>query len=494
MPEQSIGTVVTLAHGVSVSAPLARLKAIPYLPLLTALTVLRLVTAAHADLVPDESYYWLWAQHPAFGYYDHPPMVAWWIGAFTTVFGHSPFVVRLPFVLSFIAASWLMYDAAKRLFDANVARRTLLWLNACLLLSVGSVIATPDPPSVLTWVFGLWTLARLKASGNGLWWLVFGLAAGLGIEAKYTNFFLGLGVVAWFVLDRDARRWLVSPALYLGAIVALAVMAPNLLWNAGHGYATLAKQFGRLDTGGFTIRFLVELIVSQPLLLNPLIFVFVVTAVKAWLKDRASATTLLIALPLPLVAYLFVHVFHDRIQGNWPAPIFPGLVLLAAASAETVTGKWLLRLRALAAPLGIAISVLALVYLGLGNLVTLGGAAGLSQGWNAVTGQVRAMQVTHAADFIATVDYDTEGELSFHLPNAAVVGMAERQRYNWPANEKAGQTAIIVVPASHTPDLSACFDDVADLGPTSRGKKPNPRSDFHLYSGRLKAAGCEVKD
>lgn len=476
------------------STLLARLKAIPYLPLLTAMTVLRLITAVQADLVPDESYYWLWAQHPAFGYYDHPPMVAWWIGASTTVFGHSPFAVRLPFVLSFLVAGWLMYDAARRLFDTAVARRTLLWLNACLLLSVGSVIATPDPPSVLMWTFGLWALVRLKVSNNGLWWLVFGLAAGLGIEAKYTNFFLGIGVAAWMILDRDARRWLVSPALYLGVIVALAAMAPNLIWNATHSYATIAKQFGRIESGGLTGKFLIELIVSQPLLLNPLIFVFVVTAVKTWLKDRDPRLTLLVALPLPLIAYLFVHVFHDRIQGNWPAPIFPGLVLLAAASTEAVTGKWLVRLRASAAPFGIVLSVLALVYLGLGNAVALSGAAGLSQGWDTVTGHVRAMQVTRGADFIATVDYDTEGELSFHLPGMPVIGMAEPARYNWPTKEKAGQTAIIVVPALHTPDLYGCFDDVEDLGIVSRGKKPNPKSDFRLYSGRLKAAGCEVVD
>ncbi len=476
------------------SALLTRLKAIPYLPLLTAMTVLRLVTAARADLVPDESYYWLWAQHPAFGYYDHPPMVAWWIGAFTTVFGHSPFAVRLPFVLSFLAASWLMYDAARRLFDETVAKRTLLWLNACLLLSVGSVIATPDPPSVLTWTLSLWALARLKTSGNGTWWLVFGLAAGLGIEAKYTNFFLGAGVAAWMILDRDARRWLVSPALYLGAIVALAAMAPNLIWNATHSYATIVKQFGRIDSGGFTPKFLIELLVSQPLLLNPLIFVFVVTAVKSWLKDRVSNMTLLIALPLPLVAYLFVHVFHDRIQGNWPAPVFPGLVLLAAASAEEAPGKWLVRVRGWAAPSGITISGLALIYLGLGNLISLGGAAGLSQGWDTVASRVRTAQAQQGAGFIAAVDYDTEGELSFHLPDLRVVGVAERERYAWTTHEKAGQTAIIVVPASHTPDLYGCFDDVEDLGTVSRGRKPNPRSDFHLYSGRLKAAGCEVID
>jgi 4-amino-4-deoxy-L-arabinose transferase-like glycosyltransferase len=62
---------------------IARLRTISYLPLLAGLMCLRLITAGCAGLVPDETYYWLWAQHPSFGYYDHPPMVAWGIAALT---------------------------------------------------------------------------------------------------------------------------------------------------------------------------------------------------------------------------------------------------------------------------------------------------------------------------------------------------------------------------------------------------------------------------
>ena len=122
--------------------PIARLKAIPYLPLLAALMCLRLIAAGRAGLVPDETYYWLWAQHPAFGYYDHPPMVAWGIAAFTWLSDAAVFV-RLPFVLSFAALSWLIYDTGKTLFNETVARRALLWLNACLLLSIENVVPPP---------------------------------------------------------------------------------------------------------------------------------------------------------------------------------------------------------------------------------------------------------------------------------------------------------------------------------------------------------------
>ena len=478
---------------------IARLRTIPYLPLLTGLMVLRLITAGRAGLVPDESYYWLWAQHPALGYYDHPPMVAWWIAGFTAIADFA-LLVRLPFILSFAALSWLMYDTAKVLFSAAVARRTLLWLNACVLLSVGSVIATPDPPSVLMWACGLWALAKLHTTGKGWWWLVFGLFAGLGFEAKYTNLFLGVGVIAWMALDKDARRQLLTPWPYLGGLVAAAAMAPNLIWNAHHGWITFAKQFGRIESSHFTAKYLIEFLISQPLLINPLIFVFVVIGVMMWWRNRHDRNlTLLIALPLPLLAYMLVHVFHDRIQGNWPAPVYPGLIVLAAAASESVTGKWLPRLRMWAAPFGIGLSVIALVYLALGNLgPSLAGAAGLSQGWKPLTETIVEKAAQLDADWIATTDYNTQGELA-HAMGAdtfSPVPLVERERYGWPTYENIlfRKRVLIVVAAGHTLDLAKCFNELTDQGTVSRLKKPGKKSDFRLYTGRLKYVGCKLEE
>ncbi|MCR6660615.1 MAG: glycosyltransferase family 39 protein [Asticcacaulis sp.] len=468
-----------------------RLRRIPYLPLLAGLMVLRLVAGACAGLVPDETYYWLWAQHPSFGYYDHPPMVAWWIAAIPGLPDISALFVRLPFVLSFAGLSWLIYDTGKTLFSEVVARRALLWLNACLLLSIGSVVATPDPPSVLMWAFGLWALAKLQASGKGYWWMVFGLFAGLGVEAKYTNFFLGLGVLAWFVLDKPARKWLLTPWPWLGGVVALAAMAPNLVWNAQHHWITFAKQFGRIEGAHLTAQYLLEFLMSQPLLLNPLIFVFVVLGVKAWRKQRDnSPLTLLVALPLPLIAYMLVHVFHDRIQGNWPAPIFPGLVLLAAVGAEGGRFGWA---RKWAAPVGIGVSVIALLLMALSPVLPQqSGTAGLGLGWEKLSYAIHDKASETDSKWIATTDYNTQGELSLHMPDTSIIGMAERDRYNWPASPGMGKKALIVVNASHAPDLARCFTDLRDVGTVSRLKKPGRKSDFRLYTGLLKSTDCDM--
>ncbi len=466
----------------------ARLKALPFPIVISVLMLLRLIAAARAPLVPDESYYWLWAQHPAVGYYDHPPMVAWWIDA-TAFLGSSALSVRLLFVLSFAALSWLVFDTARALFGSSVARRALLWLNACLLLSLWTVGATPDPPSVLMWAAGVWALARLQASGRGWWWLVFGLFAGLGIEAKYTNFFLGLGVILWVILDRDARKGLLTPWPYLGTLVAVAAMAPNLIWNAQHHWLTVAKQFGRIAPAHITLKYLVEFLVLTPLLFNALAFVFVVTGVRAWWRDRRDRPlTLLVALPLPLIAYMLLHVFHDRIQGNWTAPLFPGLVVLAAAGAEGIGGRWLPRLRHWAAPFGIGVSGLALAACCLGDI-------GPGAGWARLARDVDARAQAAGATWIATVDYDTEGELIYHLHGRDVTAMEERDRYNWPNRDAAhlGQTALIIVPANRRPDLAHCFTNVSDLGALSRGDK-SARSQFRLYSGRLATTDCALPE
>src|SRR5471032_257484 len=84
---------------------------------LGVLTVLRTYAAFHVPLTADETYYWTWSLHPAYGYTDHPPMVAWLIGLGTAL-GHGPGFVRLPFVL-FEAIAALALGRAATLVTNN---------------------------------------------------------------------------------------------------------------------------------------------------------------------------------------------------------------------------------------------------------------------------------------------------------------------------------------------------------------------------------------
>ena len=48
--------------------------------LLGSILILNLLQANFTELIFDEAYYWHYAKNLTFGYFDHPPMVAWLIG------------------------------------------------------------------------------------------------------------------------------------------------------------------------------------------------------------------------------------------------------------------------------------------------------------------------------------------------------------------------------------------------------------------------------
>src|SRR5438477_1715497 len=63
-----------------------------------AAAVLRVLLFAGVELYVDEAYYWLWSRRPAFGYFDHPPVVAWLIWATSNVIP-GELGVRIAFVI-----------------------------------------------------------------------------------------------------------------------------------------------------------------------------------------------------------------------------------------------------------------------------------------------------------------------------------------------------------------------------------------------------------
>src|SRR3954454_14166439 len=306
--------------------------------LVVALTVIRLGVAAVTPLAPDETYYWVWSQALAPGYLDHPPMVALWIRAGTALAGQTALGLRLLGPLAAALASWALYDAARILFPGSRAGLVaVLLLNATLLLGVGSVIMTPDTPLLVFWTATLWAVARLATGGVEAWWLAAGLFGGLALASKYTALLLWFGVGLWVLLVPAMRPWLRRWQPWAACLLGLMVFAPVLAWNAAHGWAVFLRQGGRV-TDWQPMRapgFLAELAGSQLGLATPLVFVLcmaglVAPARHAW-RNRDPAWSLLGALSVPPVLVFLQHAIGDRVQGNWPAIIYPALMLAAAA-------------------------------------------------------------------------------------------------------------------------------------------------------------------
>jgi 4-amino-4-deoxy-L-arabinose transferase-like glycosyltransferase len=212
----------------------------------------------------------------------------------------------------------------------------MVWFNATLIVAAGGMLAVPDVGASLFWTLCLWCLVRAQGDLKrpGLWWALAGLVAGLATLSKYSSLFLAPGIFLWVVVSADRRKVLATPWPWLAGLIAGLVFATNVYWNAQHGWLTFAKQFGRVEANGFSPKFVVELVITQAVLLNPLITGLLVRGAaaqpKADLVGQRLDLSLLWLTSLPFAAYLMIHALHDRVQGHWPMPLYAGLALAAA--------------------------------------------------------------------------------------------------------------------------------------------------------------------
>jgi 4-amino-4-deoxy-L-arabinose transferase-like glycosyltransferase len=469
-----------------------------------ALLAARLIGAALVPLTPDEAYYFLWSRFPAWSYYDHPGMVAWWMAAGTWLAGESPFAIRLVSVLSLIPTSLAVYATGAVLFDRPAALRAVLYANLTFLLAIGGILATPDAPSVLFWSLAVLALALVLRTGDGRWWLAVGLAAGLGVTSKLTGLFLGPGILL-LLLRRDQRRWLATPWPWLGGAVALLVVAPMLLWNAGHDWVTFAKQFGRLDSGGFAPLHLPEFIATQFVLLNPLIAVLAgYAALRAWRErrtPRGRAIGALLLVAAPLVAYMTFHSLHGQIQGQWLAPLYPMLALAAAGAVENAPYR-LRRFAFTAVPVGVIVLALGLV--GAVNPRGLIGPradlASIARGWEDVATRAEVLRVEAGAKWIALTRYWPHAEVAYHLRDVGtpVVAIDEVARYAFapPPDVAALAFPALVLTTEAPQTLAPCFATVTPVGSIDRksGDRVVETLNAYLAEGLapgLLAKGCD---
>jgi len=406
-----------------------------FLAALTGLAALRLIAAALLPLSADEAYYWLWSRHLAAGYFDHPPAIAFVIHAGTSLFGDTPFGVRVGGLLLSFVASWFVWRTGSILLrDEKAGALSCLLFNLTPMVTVETLAATPDAPSIAAAAAFCWALANVAESGNGRWWLAAGAAAGLGLLSKYTTFFLGAGALLWLVTSRPMRCWLVSPWPYLGGVLALALFAPNLWWNQTHGWETFIFQFGRVEATHFTLRYLLEFLGAQAALATPFILVLGVLGLTGPLRGERRA--LIAAILWPSIAYFSWHALHDRVQGNWPCFLYPLLAVAAADAASIRWSGWRAPVahwsRQLAIP--VACVLLAAAYAqALLGVVPMGRkdplARLLAVGFPEVTTKLAGFRAGALADAILTTDYASTAWFSFYT-RTPIVQIGED--YRWP--------------------------------------------------------------
>lgn len=234
--------------------------------------LLQLLVANRYGIFRDELYYLACAEHLDWGYVDQPPLIAVIAFFVRHVLGESLISLRLLPAIAGAALVWLTGKLAREMGGGRFAQA----LAALAVIAVPIYLVfhhwlTMNAFETLIWMGAAWSVLRAINTGDAKYWLWFGVIVGVGLQTKYSIVFFVFGIVVGLILTPE-RRVLKSKWIWLGALAALLIFLPNLLWLVKHDFPFLELMRNIRESGRDVVRSPISFIADQAFIINPLLF------------------------------------------------------------------------------------------------------------------------------------------------------------------------------------------------------------------------------
>jgi len=282
------------------------------------LTLWRLYLSAGLQLHPDEAYYWLWSRHLDIGYFDHSPLVAYFIWL-TTLFSNSELWVRLSGTIVSLIISLLTWKLALQLFGSvRIAAGSVMLFNVYPLTMLGLIVITPDIPVFLFWSLSVYIFWQIIQSKKTWLWYALGLSFGLALLSKYTAILLVPCLFIYLLLTED-RRWLKTFYPYVSLLTGLLCFLPVVYWNSRHDWVSFAFQLEHgLGGQSYSLGRVAEYFGGQLLVAGPIAPLLGIYAGAAFLFRKNKAQLYLILTALPIILIFGFSSIKKLAGPNWP--------------------------------------------------------------------------------------------------------------------------------------------------------------------------------
>lgn len=407
----------------------------------------------------DELYLLACGKHLAWGSVDHAPLAP---------------------ALSHLAVLLLRESAVSQRIVAAAAGALVVWLTGLVtrrlgggrpaqLLAMASVLIAP----VFIYTSGVYTTTTVEQlacalatysivlilGGSPVAWLALGIVLGIGLLGKATVLVFCFALVAGVATaDRTHFR---TPWPYAGALLAVLVWLPTILWQFAQGMPAL--DFLR-DHYAARLRSVspAALFYEQPVLLNPLSFAIAMIGLVASLRGRTHSRVFGIMF---LVAIAVFVAFHGK--PYYLAPFYPSLIAIGATLCERRVGSW----RAVAVVWTIAGAIAFVCTLPV-LPIAAARAAGLFRvnrefvqfaDWHDVVSQIARTYRQAGAQGILTDSYGTAAALDRYGPELGLPPAisAANSYYSWgPASDPES-----VISIGYAPELLATlYREVSPIG------------------------------
>ena len=279
----------------------------------------------------DELYYIASGRHPALGYVDFPPVTPLLARIDITIFGISPWTLRL-FPALTGAAMVLLTGLCAREMGASRSIAALASLVALLsLYLLATWLFQTVEFDELTWMLAIYLLLRILRTGDRRLFVLLGLDLGVGIETKTTIAVLWVAIAVAVLMSRDLRPALRTRHPWIGLGIALACAVPNVAWQVANGFPTLtyiANHRTDISQGGGVASF-AELFI---LLIGPLILPLWIAGLIFLFRDPRLR-------PMGVLVVVTILLFLPDGKAYYPAPSVPFVLAAGCIAVDRIASE-----------------------------------------------------------------------------------------------------------------------------------------------------------
>jgi hypothetical protein len=198
---------------------------------------------------------------------DFPPLIALLSESVRGIAGSSLFAIRM---VPAIAGTLVLLLAVLLARELGAGRRAQVLTALAVLVNPlflrSANLFQPVVLDQLWWLLGCYALARLESTANAKWWMLLGVAGGVGLLTKFSIIFFGVAVLVALLLTWRRRAFL-GPWPWLAIAIAVVLGSPSLIGQINLGFPVLDQMAtlreGQLARVGFG-EFVIDQILMQP--------------------------------------------------------------------------------------------------------------------------------------------------------------------------------------------------------------------------------------
>jgi len=265
----------------------------------------------------------LWSQTLDLGYYSKPPLLAWFLGGYSFLFGDSFVSLKIFPIVIYFFISYAIYKFCLNLsFDKKKAKLCALSFLIIPAASLSSFLISTDLLLLLFWVTSMVLLLKVIKTNLTINFFLLGLVLGLGFLAKYAAIYFLLSLLLLLFLDKTSFKGFRNNPF--GVLVFLlsfiVVLLPNILWNINNGWVTLSHTSDNANLQNLNVNFYepIKFLGAQILMVGPLLFIFIIFFFKNFRLDYENK--FLLVFSLPIIFIVLLESFLVRANANWAAP------------------------------------------------------------------------------------------------------------------------------------------------------------------------------